>query len=52
VAQQLFPGQDPLNRHRMWTDGVMRFIGITTEPRRIVGSWPTWTTSGSIRGRR
>ena len=37
VAQQLFPGQDPLNRHLMWTDGVMRFIGITTEPRRIVG---------------
>jgi putative ABC transport system permease protein len=37
LAQQLFPGQDPLNRHLMWTDGVMKFIGVTTEPRRIVG---------------
>ena len=37
VAQQLFPGQDPLNRHLMWTDGVMKFIGITTDQRRIVG---------------
>jgi predicted permease len=37
IAQQLFAGQNPLNRHVMWTDGVMRFIGITTEPRRIVG---------------
>jgi predicted permease len=37
VAQQLFSGQNPLNRHVMWTDGVMKFIGVTTEPRRIVG---------------
>jgi predicted permease len=37
VAQQLFPGQDPLNRHLMWTDGVMKFIGVTTDARRIVG---------------
>jgi predicted permease len=37
VADELFPGQDPLNRHLMWTDGLMRFIGITTESRRIVG---------------
>jgi putative ABC transport system permease protein len=37
VADQLFPGQDPLNRHLMWTDGVMKFIGITTDSRRIVG---------------
>jgi putative ABC transport system permease protein len=37
LAQRLFPGQDPINRHLMWTDGVMRFIGISTEPRRIVG---------------
>jgi len=52
VAQQLFPGQDPLNRHLMWTDGVMRFIGITTEPRRIVGVVADVDDSGSIRGRR
>ena len=37
LAQQLLPGQDPLNRHLMWTDGVMKFIGVTTDQRRIVG---------------
>jgi putative ABC transport system permease protein len=37
IAQELFPGQDPLNRHLMWTDGLMRFINITTDARRIVG---------------
>jgi len=37
LARQLFPGQDPLNRHLMWTDGVMKFIGVTSDPRRIVG---------------
>jgi predicted permease len=37
LAQQLFPGQDPLNRHLMWTDGVMKFIGVTLDSRRIVG---------------
>src|SRR3989475_3246452 len=37
IARRLFPGQDPINRHLMWTDGVMKFIGISTEPRRIVG---------------
>ena len=37
LAQQLFPGQDPLNRQLRWTDGRTRFVGISTEPRRIVG---------------
>jgi putative ABC transport system permease protein len=37
LAQQLFPGQDPLNRHLTWTDGVMKFIGVSTDARRIVG---------------
>jgi predicted permease len=40
VAKSLFPGQDPLNRELMWTDGVMKFIGISYEPRRIVGVVP------------
>ena len=40
VAQQLFPNQNPLNRHLMWTDGLTRFIGVSTEPRRIVGVVP------------
>lgn len=37
IASQLFPGQDPVNRHLMWTDGIAKFIGLNTEPRRIVG---------------
>ena len=40
LAQTLFPGQDPLNRELRWTDGVMKFIGISQEPRRIVGVVP------------
>ena len=28
VAKALFPGQDPLNRNFMWTDPVLKFIGI------------------------
>src|SRR4051794_6561601 len=37
IARQLFPGQDPINRHLMWTDGIIKFIGISPVPRRIVG---------------
>src|SRR3954469_11409312 len=37
LAQRLFPGQDALNRHLKWTDPVMKFIDVSTGPRRIVG---------------
>jgi predicted permease len=37
IAQRMFPGQDAINRHVMWTDPVMKFIDISTAPRRIVG---------------
>jgi len=37
VAQRMFPGQDPLNRHILWTDPVMDFISMSKGPRRIVG---------------
>ena len=37
VAQRLFPGRNAVNRHIMWTDPVMKFIDISTGPRRIVG---------------
>ena len=37
LAEQLFPGQDPLNRHLTWTDGLMKFINVSTDARRIVG---------------
>ncbi len=40
IAQQLFPGRDAVNRHLQWTDPVMKFIGISTEPRRIIGVVP------------
>jgi putative ABC transport system permease protein len=37
LAQRMFPNQDALNRHLMWTDPVMKFIDVSTGPRRIVG---------------
>jgi predicted permease len=40
IANSLFPGQDPINRELSWTDPVMKFIGISYEPRRIVGVVP------------
>ncbi len=40
VAQQLFPGREAVGRHLQWTDGVVKFIGISTEPRRIIGVVP------------
>jgi len=40
LANQLYPGQNPLNRKLQWTDGVMKFIGISMEPRRIIAVVP------------
>jgi putative ABC transport system permease protein len=37
LAQRMFPNQDALNRRFIWTDPVMKFIGVDTKPRRIVG---------------
>jgi putative ABC transport system permease protein len=37
LAQRMFPGHDPLNRHLWWTDPVIQFIGMDSKPRRIVG---------------
>jgi predicted permease len=44
LAQQMFPGQDPINRHVYWTDPVLEFVSGTaaekarvTSPQRIVG---------------
>jgi predicted permease len=37
IAQQLFPGQDALNRHIKWTDPLIKYAGISPAPRRIVG---------------
>jgi predicted permease len=37
LAKRMFPTQDAVNRRLMWTDPVMKFIDVSTEPRRIVG---------------
>jgi predicted permease len=37
LAQRLFPGQGAVNRRFTWTDPVMKFIDVSTGPRRIVG---------------
>jgi predicted permease len=37
LAQRMFPNREALNRHMMWTDPVMKFIDVSTAPRRIVG---------------
>jgi predicted permease len=37
VAQRMFPGRDVLNRHVTWTDPVLKFIGMTPTPMRVVG---------------
>ena len=40
LANNLFPGQQAIGREIRWTDGVMKFIGISYDPRRIVGVVP------------
>jgi putative ABC transport system permease protein len=47
LAQSMFPGQDPINRHVYWTDPVLEFLpGTDTEkarvmaPHRIIGVVP------------
>jgi putative ABC transport system permease protein len=37
VAQRMFPGEDPINHHVMYTDPVMKFVYISMGPRRIIG---------------
>jgi putative ABC transport system permease protein len=37
LAKRMFPNQDAVNRHIFWTDPVMKFVGVSTEPRRIIG---------------
>jgi predicted permease len=37
LARRMFPNEDAVNRHLMWTDPVMKFIDVSTGPRRIVG---------------
>ncbi|HEX5228835.1 MAG TPA: ABC transporter permease [Bryobacteraceae bacterium] len=37
LAQRMFPNGDAVNHHLVWTDPVMKFIGVSYGPRRIVG---------------
>jgi predicted permease len=37
VAQRMFPNGSAVNHHMRWTDPIMKFIDVNTEPRRIVG---------------
>jgi putative ABC transport system permease protein len=44
LARQMFPGQDPINRHVYWTDPVLEYVPGTPEekaritaPHRIIG---------------
>src|SRR4029079_5687104 len=40
LAQRLFPNQDAVNRRLLWTDPVMKFIDVSTGPRRLAGIAP------------
>ncbi|HUA91209.1 MAG TPA: ADOP family duplicated permease [Terracidiphilus sp.] len=48
LANELFPGQDAVNRTMWWTDGVIKFIGISPEPRRIVAVVPDFDDENII----
>ena len=37
VARRMFPNGDAVNRHFQWTDPVIKFIGVSGDPRRIIG---------------
>src|SRR5687768_4876168 len=37
IARRMFNSNEVVNRKLLWTDPVMKFIGISTGPRRIVG---------------
>jgi predicted permease len=40
IAKALFPGRGALNRRMFWTDPILKFVGVSSEPRRIVGVVP------------
>jgi hypothetical protein len=48
VAQMLYPGQNAVDRTMWWTDGVIKFIGISAEPRRIVAVVPDFDDENII----
>lgn len=48
LAKLLYPGQDALNRTVRWTDGVIKFVGISPEPRRIIAVVPDFDDENII----
>jgi putative ABC transport system permease protein len=48
LAKQLFPGQDALNRKIRWTDPLLKFSGMSPEPRRIIGVVPEFDDTNII----
>ena len=48
VADKMFPGQEAIGRTLHWSDGVMKFIGITYDTRRIVGVVPDFDDENII----
>jgi predicted permease len=40
IAKALFHGREALNRKLFWTDPILQFVGVSSEPRRIVGVVP------------
>jgi putative ABC transport system permease protein len=48
LANMLYPGQDAVNRKLWWTDGVIKFIGVSPEPRRIIAVVPDFDDENII----
>jgi putative ABC transport system permease protein len=48
LADELYPGENAMNRTIWWTDGVIKFIGISGEPRRIVAVVPDFDDENII----
>jgi predicted permease len=48
LAKMLYPGQDAVNRKLWWTDGVIKFVGISPEPRRIIAVVPDFDDENII----
>src|SRR5271154_239412 len=48
LAKMLYPGEDAVNRKLWWTDGVIKFVGISPEPRRIIAVVPDFDDENII----
>ena len=48
LANELYPGQNAVDHTLWWTDGVIKFVGISGEPRRIVAVVPDFDDENII----